>query len=104
MKRFHLALLVPIICLSTAVVAQIAPLPNFPQDRYSEFKADASVKYGTLPNGVRYAIQKWPTPKNEVSIRMRIGAGALNEAENQRGLMHFLEHMAFNGSTNVPEN
>lgn len=104
MKRFTIALLASIICLSTAVFAQIAPLPNFPQDRYSEFKADAAVKYGTLPNGLRYAIQKWPTPKNEVAIRMRIGAGSLNENENQRGLMHFLEHMAFNGSANVPEN
>ena len=83
--------------------AQIAPLPGFSQERYSDFKADSAVKYGTLPNGVRYAIQKWPTPKNEVAIRMRVGAGSLNEAENQRGLMHFLEHMAFNGSQNVPE-
>jgi zinc protease len=104
MKRFTIALLAPFICLSTAVFAQIAPLPNFAHDRYSEFKADAAVKYGTLPNGVRYAIQKWPTPKNEVAIRMRIGAGSLNESEDQRGLMHFLEHMAFNGSTNIPEN
>ncbi len=85
------------------VFAQIAPLPGFSQERYKDFAPDSSVKYGTLPNGVRYGIQKWPTPKGEVAIRMRVGAGSLNEAENQRGLMHFLEHMAFNGSENVPE-
>lgn len=83
--------------------AQIAPKPGFPHERYKEFKADKAVKYGTLPNGMRYAIQHWPTPKGEVSIRMRIAGGSLHEDEDQRGLMHFLEHMAFNGSENIKE-
>ncbi len=101
-----LALLIGVSFISLAPMfanAQIAPLPGFPQERYTEFKADKDVIYGTLPNGMRYAIQKWPTPKNEVAIRLRIAGGSLNEKENQRGLMHFLEHMAFNGSENVKE-
>lgn len=81
----------------------IAPLPGFPQDRYKDFKADPDVIYGILPNGMRYAIKKWPTPKGEAAIRLRIAAGSLNEQDNQSGLAHFLEHMAFNGSQNVPE-
>lgn len=104
MKKFFFTAIAAITIFATTAIAQIAPLPGFPQDRYKEFRADPQVKYGTLPNGVRYAIQKWPIPKNEVAIRLRIGAGSLNENENQRGLMHFLEHMAFNGSKNVPEN
>jgi zinc protease len=92
------------IMLANPVFAQIAPKSGFPQDRYKEFKVDSNVQYGTLKNGMRYAIQKWPTPKGEISIRMRIAAGSLNEAENQKGLMHFLEHMAFNGSENIKEN
>lgn len=89
--------------LSFDAYAQIAPKPGFPQDRYQDFKPDKDVKYGILPNGMRYAIQHWPTPKGEISLRMRIAAGSLNESENQKGLMHFLEHMAFNGSENIKE-
>jgi zinc protease len=64
---------------------------------------DPSIKYGVLPNGMKYAIQKNATPKNSAVIRMHIAAGSLAEAENERGLAHLLEHLAFNGSTNVPE-
>ena len=104
MRRLTKALLVSLIALSAQpALAQIAPLPGFPQDRYKDFKADPAVTYGTLPNGMRYAIKKWPTPKGEVAIRLRIAAGSLNEEDNQSGLAHFLEHMAFNGSENVPE-
>jgi zinc protease len=64
---------------------------------------DPALKYGTLPNGMRYAIMKNTTPKGEVSIRLRIAAGSLHETEAQRGLAHFVEHMAFRGTTNVPD-
>ena len=52
---------------------------------------------------MRYAIMKNTTPKDEVSIRLRIGAGSLEESDAQQGLAHFLEHMAFRGSAHVPE-
>src|SRR3546814_10370152 len=52
------------------------------------------MKYALLHNG---------TPKDSVVIRMRFDVGSCDEAEGQRGLDHFLEHMAFNGSTHVPE-
>src|SRR3546814_16021905 len=52
------------------------------------------MKYALLHNG---------TPKDSVVIRMRFDVGSFDEAEDQRGLAHFLEHMAFNGSTHVPE-
>lgn len=99
---------VSIIALSFVLIfsnaqAQIAPEPGFAHEKYKEFKADKTVKYGILPNGMRYAIKSWPTPKGEVSIRMRIAGGSLNEDEDQKGLMHFLEHMAFNGSENIKE-
>lgn len=64
---------------------------------------DAAVRYGVLPNGMKYAIQKNSTPKNGGAVRMRVGVGSIAEVENERGIAHFLEHMAFNGSTNVPE-
>lgn len=69
----------------------------------SDLERDASIRFGRLPNGMRYAIQRNTTPQNGASIRMRIDVGSTAEAEDQRGLAHFLEHMAFNGSKNVPE-
>ena len=79
-----------------------AALPSWAQTR-SDLPADASIRYGVLPNGMRYAIKKNQTPKGEVSFRLRIGAGSLMESNAQQGLAHFLEHMAFRGSTHIPE-
>jgi len=66
-------------------------------------RVDPEVKLGTLPNGLRYAIRRNKTPPGEASVRLRIDTGSLNEADDQRGLAHFLEHMVLNGSENVPE-
>ncbi|HWE44491.1 MAG TPA: insulinase family protein [Caulobacteraceae bacterium] len=70
---------------------------------YSDLPADPNVRFGTLPNGMRYAIMRNKTPEHQASIRLRIGSGALEESDAQQGLAHFLEHMAFKGSTHVPE-
>ena len=94
--------------LAVAVVAVLqtpapaADAPAWPHSR-SDIAADPAVMFGALPNGMRYAIMKNGTPKDEVSIRLRIGAGSLMESDAQQGLAHFLEHMAFRGSTHVPE-
>ncbi len=81
-------------------IAADAVAPLWPQAK-SDLPADPDIRFGALPNGMRYAIQKNTTPKNEVSFRLRIGAGSLMEAEPQQGLAHFLEHMAFRGSTHI---
>ncbi|MBB5685428.1 M16 family metallopeptidase [Sphingobium boeckii] len=65
--------------------------------------ADPAIHYGTLPNGMRYAILRNTTPQQSASIRLRIDMGSTAEADDQQGLAHFLEHMAFNGSKGVPE-
>jgi zinc protease len=52
---------------------------------------------------LRYAIRQNDTPPNVASVRLVFNVGSLAEAEDQRGLAHFIEHMAFNGSTEVPE-
>ena len=69
----------------------------------SDIAVDPNIVFGVLPNGMKYALLKNSTPKDSVVIRMRFDVGSFAEAEDQRGLAHFLEHMAFNGSTNVPE-
>jgi zinc protease len=69
----------------------------------SDLTPDASARYGVLPNGMKYAIMRNATPRHSASVRMRFDVGSTAEADDQRGLAHFLEHMAFNGSKRVPE-
>ncbi len=69
----------------------------------SDIKPDPAVHYGKLANGVRYAVMKNDTPTKTGALRVYIDSGSLNEKDDERGLAHFLEHMAFNGSKNIPE-
>ena len=69
----------------------------------SDISPDPSVRFGTLANGMRYALKKNATPTGQAAIRFRFDAGSLMETDAQQGLAHFLEHMAFNGSKNVAE-
>jgi zinc protease len=74
----------------------------WPQE-FSDVKPDPDVRYGVLPNGMRYALMRNTQPASNISLRLRIASGSLQETDPQRGLAHFMEHMAFNGSKNVPE-
>ena len=69
----------------------------------SDIPVDPDIIFGVLPNGMKYALLKNSTPKDSVVLRMRFDVGSFAEADDQRGLAHFLEHMAFNGSKGVPE-
>lgn len=69
----------------------------------SDIAPDPAWRFGVLPNGMRYALRKNATPPGQASVRLWFDAGSLMEADDQQGLAHFLEHMAFNGSKNVPE-
>lgn len=64
---------------------------------------DPAVRFGRLPNGMRYALQHNETPKDGVAMRLRIGSGSLQERAGEEGLAHFLEHMAFRGSAKVAD-
>ncbi len=75
---------------------------DWPQQE-SDLRADPSVRYGKLANGMRYAILANRTPSHAASVRLHVDVGSLMEEEDQLGLAHFLEHMAFNGSEHVPE-
>ena len=75
---------------------------HFPHQA-SDLSAEAAIEYGRLPNGLRYAVMANETPSNTASLLMRFDTGSINEPDGQEGLAHFLEHMAFNGSTNIPE-
>lgn len=69
----------------------------------SEFTPDESIIYGKLDNGLTYAIKPNDRPQNQILLRMAIDFGSAAEADDELGLAHFIEHMAFNGTTNVAE-
>jgi len=87
-----------------ALVPAIAAAPSQPWPQVgSDLAADPAVVFGTLPNGMRYAIRHNGTPKGGVSVRFRIDAGSLMERDDEQGIAHVLEHMAFRGSAHVAD-
>jgi zinc protease len=75
---------------------KVTPRP-WPQAS-SDIAPDPQTFFGTLENGMRYLIYPNNEPPKRVSLRLHIAAGSLMEAEDQRGVAHFLEHMVFNGT------
>jgi zinc protease len=71
--------------------------------RGSDIPRDPAWRFGTLDNGLRYAVRRNALPAGQVSIRIRIDAGALHEAGEERGWAHFVEHMLFRGTENYPD-
>ena len=78
--------------MAQAQMDPTAPLPN-----------DESVRYGVLDNGMTYYIKANQEPKERASFYIIQNVGALLEEDNQDGLAHFLEHMAFNGTKDFPK-
>lgn len=81
---------------SDTAVATAEPRP-WPHES-SDIAADPEAIFGALDNGMRYVIYPNGEPPQRVSLRLHIAAGSLMEADDQRGLAHFLEHMVFNGT------
>lgn len=69
----------------------------------SDVPLDPAYRFGRLDNGMRYIIRRNTTPQGTGLVRLEVDSGSLAEADHERGFAHFVEHMAFNGSTNVPE-
>jgi len=92
----------------TPVLAQSPPATAQRGDsdwlyRGSDIARDPAWRFGTLPNGLRYAVRRNALPAGQVSVRIRIDAGALHEEENQLGWAHFVEHMLFRGTESYPD-
>ena len=66
----------------------------------TELPLDPVITYGQLDNGLTYYIRENQEPKNRANFRLVVNAGSILEKESTRGLAHFLEHMAFNGTKN----
>jgi zinc protease len=77
----------PVATAGTGTPPLDAPLP-----------VDPAVRVGRLDNGVTYYIRANARPENRAVLRLAVKAGSVLEDDDQRGLAHFLEHMAFNGT------
>ncbi|MDR2056728.1 MAG: insulinase family protein [Dysgonamonadaceae bacterium] len=69
-----------------------------------ELPIDPNIRYGKLDNGITYYIRHNELPKERADFYIAQNVGAVLEEDDQNGLAHFLEHMAFNGSTHFPGN
>ena len=90
------------------VMVLFCSLPIFAQksdlNLNDPIKADPNVTIGKLDNGLTYYIRKNTYPKDRVEFRLAVNAGSNQENDNQQGLAHFTEHMAFNGIEGFPSN
>lgn len=78
---------------STQVLPQVSDLP-----------IDPDVTMGLLDNGIRYYIRHNKKPEKRAELRLAVRAGSMQEDDEQQGLAHFVEHMAFNGTTHFKKN
>ncbi len=87
-----LTALLAFLLLPAAALAQRTP------DGDEKIPLDPKVRTGTLDNGLRYYIRPNDEPKDRAQLRLVVDAGSVLEAQNQRGVAHFVEHMLFNGT------
>jgi zinc protease len=80
---------------------QSAPPVTYALDQ--KLPVDPRITVGQLANGLRYWIRVNTEPKNRAELRLVVNAGSVLEDEDQLGLAHVVEHLAFNGSTHFPQ-
>jgi len=102
------AAVLPALGQSTAPAPQTAPAPVAVDKtawlyKGSDIAHDPEWRFGTLPNGLRYAVRKNGVPPGQVAVRLHIAVGSLMEEESEKGFAHLLEHLSFRGSSKVPD-
>lgn len=91
---------IPWVCCLLLFVTQITVAQNLSDP----LPINPKVKTGKLSNGLTYYIEKNSRPEKKVELRLVVNTGSILEDDDQRGLAHFTEHMAFNGSANFQKN
>lgn len=89
--------------LASMMLVLAGPAAAAATDWSGPLPTDPALKTGALPNGLRYAVMHGETPKGAVSIRFAVDVGSYEEAQGERGLAHFVEHMAFRATRHFPE-
>jgi zinc protease len=87
-----------LVVFSSVTLLAVAGLVAQTVDLQQSIPFDAVVRTATLPSGLKYFIRQNSRPAKRLSLRLAVKAGSLFEADDQQGLAHLIEHMAFNGS------
>ncbi|PIE90306.1 MAG: peptidase M16 [Acidobacteria bacterium] len=108
MKKSFVLLLSSLILYSCLTKKTETPMPVSAKveqsavqtDEGKPIAVDPKVRIGVLDNGLTYYLRQNKKPENRLEMRLVVNAGSILEEDDQQGLAHFLEHMAFNGTTN----
>jgi len=87
---------------SIIIIALLAIVGLINAQTMEKLPVDSQVRYGKLDNGLTYYIRHNAYPEKRADFYIAQKVGSMQEDDNQSGLAHFLEHMAFNGSKNYP--
>ncbi len=89
MNRQLLSALAVVVAAASAIPVRAENLPS-----------DERIQTGKFDNGLTWMYRQHDNPPGRMAMMIHVSSGSLNEKESQRGLAHFLEHMAFNGTEN----
>lgn len=98
--KFRIKYILPLLLIFINCGQKLSAQPNLQEP----IKTDTSVTKGVLQNGLTYYIKSNAKPENKVELRLVVKAGSILENDDQQGLAHFMEHMAFNGLKHFPKN
>ena len=105
-RRVRTIFLAVVLLTATRLVVtaeQAAPSPAATASLSQQLPIDPLITTGQLSNGLRYYIRANARPENRAELRLVVNAGSIVEDDDQQGLAHFVEHMAFNGTKNFPK-
>src|SRR5215831_15212517 len=100
-KRIQISFVVLLLIFAGGAAApaqQVAPSLSDP------IPVEREITIGKLPNGLRYYVRANNKPEKRAELRLVVKAGSVLEEDDQQGLAHFIEHMAFNGTSHFPKN
>lgn len=108
MRHVRRSTFAPVLTVVAAAVLWLAPLAVVAQQAVpapdSPLPFDPAVTVGTLSNGMRYYIRENRKPEKRAELRLVVNAGSVLEDDDQRGLAHMVEHMAFRGTKKFARN
>ena len=107
MRRVPQMMFLLVACLAAATLpvahGQVASNAAQSVSLSQAMPVDPEITVGTLSNGLRYYVRANKKPEKRAELRLVVKAGSILEDDDQQGLAHFVEHMAFNGTRNFPK-
>ena len=93
-----------VVFLLAACLAALQTQPAHAQAPNDPMPVDPQITIGKFANGLRYYIRPNKKPEKRAELRLVVKAGSILEDDDQQGMAHLVEHMAFNGTKHFPKN